>query len=134
MNVRSRDTVHPSPEAVGAIPVFAGLSPAELRLIASWFGVETRDEGALLTQEGTPGYWFYVLVEGTATVMQGDLAIRRLGPGDFFGERAIFELGDRTATVRATSPVVVWNMFGRRFLSLEARFPAVAETIRAKYL
>ena len=133
MNNSSDDIVYPSPEDVATLPLFAGLKPAEIRLIASWFVVEERDAGASLTREGTPGYAFFVLRDGTATVHQGDETIRKLGPGDFFGELAIVGLSDRTATVRATSPVVVWTMFGTRFRNLEAQFPELADTIRTTY-
>jgi ATP-binding cassette subfamily B protein len=134
VNLSSDDIVHPSPEDLAEVPLFAELEAPERRLIASWFVVDEREEGASLTREGKPGYAFYVLRDGTATVVEGDREVRRLGPGDFFGERAIIGLSDRTATVTATSPVVVWTMFGTRFRSLEAQFPALAETIRTAYL
>lgn len=113
--------------------LFADLGPAELDQLASWFVVEERDSGATLTQQGAAGYAFYVLRDGTATVMQGDEEIRRLGPGDFFGERSIVGDGRRTATVKAASPVTVWNMFGTEFRNLEQQFPELAEKIRRAY-
>jgi CRP-like cAMP-binding protein len=113
--------------------LFAELGPAELEQVASWFDVEERDSGATLTQQGASGYAFYVLRDGTATVIQGDEEIRRLGPGDFFGELSIIGDGRRTATVKATSHVTVWNMFGAEFRNLEQHFPELAEKIRTAY-
>jgi CRP-like cAMP-binding protein len=63
-------------------------------------------------------------------VIQGDEEIRQLGPGDFFGELSIVGDGRRTATVKATSPVTVWSMFGTQFRRLEQQFPEVAKRIR----
>jgi CRP-like cAMP-binding protein len=66
-------------------------------------------------------------------VIQGDEELRRLGPGDFFGELSIIGDGRRTATVKATSQVTVWNMFGTEFRNLEQHFPELAEKIRTAY-
>lgn len=125
--------MRPSPEELRSLSLFAELGPAELEQVASWFDVEERDSGATLTQQGASGYAFYVLRDGTATVIQGDEEIRRLGPGDFFGELSIIGDGRRTATVKATSRVTVWNMFGTEFRNLEHHFPELAEKIRTAY-
>lgn len=125
--------MRPVPEDLRSLPLFAELGPAELEQVASWFDVEERDSGATLTQQGASGYAFYVLRDGTATVIQGDEEIRRLGPGDFFGELSIIGDGRRTATVKATSRVTVWNMFGTEFRNLEHHFPELAEKIRTAY-
>ena len=126
--------MRPSPDEVGALLLFAGLEPAELEQLASWFDVEERAAGASLTRQGASGYAFFVLREGTATVIQDDEEIRQLGPGDFFGELSIIGDGHRTATVKATSHVTVWSMFGTRFRSLEQQFPDLAERIRTAYV
>jgi ATP-binding cassette, subfamily B, bacterial HlyB/CyaB len=125
--------VRPSPEELRSVSLFAELGPTELEQVASWFDVEERDSGATLTQQGASGYAFYVLRDGTATVIQGDEEIRRLGPGDFFGELSIIGDGRRTATVKATSNVTVWNMFGTEFRNLEQHFPELAKKIRTAY-
>ena len=125
--------MRPSPEELRSMSLFAELGPAELEQVASWFDVEERDSGATLTQQGASGYAFYVLRDGTATVIQGDEEIRRLGPGDFFGELSIIGDGRRTATVKATSHVTVWNMFGTEFRNLEQHFPELAKKIRTAY-
>ena len=125
--------MRPSPDEVGALSLFAGLEPAELAQLASWFDVEERGTGASLTRQGASGYAFFVLRKGTATVIQDDEEIRQLAPGDFFGELSIIGDGHRTATVKATSHVTVWSMFGTRFRSLEQQFPELAERIRTAY-
>ena len=125
--------MRPSPEELRSMSLFAELGPAELEQVASWFDVEERDSGATLTQQGSSGYAFYVLRDGTATVIQGDEEIRRLGPGDFFGELSIIGDGRRTATVKATSHVTVWSMFGTEFRNLEQHFPGLAKKIRTAY-
>jgi CRP-like cAMP-binding protein len=134
VSLSSDDIVHPSPHDLAELSLFADLKQAELDLLASWFVVDEHAAGASLTREGTPGYTFYVLRDGTATVAQENRTLRELGPGDSFGELAIIGMSDRTATVVATSPVVVWSMFGTRFRKLEELFPALAEKIRTAYV
>jgi CRP-like cAMP-binding protein len=46
-----------------------------------------------------------VIVEGTAEARAGGDKLGDLEPGDFFGEMALIDGGDRTATVIATSPM-----------------------------
>jgi hypothetical protein len=46
--------MRPSPDDLGALSLFAGLEPAELEQLASWFDVEERDAGASLTRQALP--------------------------------------------------------------------------------
>jgi CRP-like cAMP-binding protein len=125
--------VNPSSADLASLPLFADLEAASLDALASWFDVEEREAGALLTREGTAGYAFYLLWDGTAEVFQGDERIRELGPGDFFGAMSIVGDGHRTATVTATSPLTVWSIFGTRFRTLEAEYPDLAQRITTAY-
>ena len=63
-------------------------------------------EGKVLTREGDLGREFFVIVEGDVSVTKGGEEIRRLGPGDFFGEIAlVYESPRRTATVTISAPL-----------------------------
>jgi CRP-like cAMP-binding protein len=126
--------VNPSSAELASLPLFADLDSASCDELAAWFDIEEHDAGARLTREGSAGYAFYVLRDGTASVAQGDQELRKLGPGDFFGELSIVGDGHRTATVTATSPVVLWCMFGTRFRSLEMKYPDLATRIKSAYV
>jgi CRP-like cAMP-binding protein len=126
--------VNPSSADLKSLPLFAELDASSLDELATWFDAEDREAGAYLTREGSAGYAFYILREGSARVVQGDRELRRLGPGDFFGELSIVGEGHRTASVLATSPVTVWCMFGTRFRALEDQFPELAERIRSAHV
>ena len=54
---------------------------------------------------GTPGQTLFVLLEGGARVVRGSRTLRRLGPGDFFGEVAVMDGRPRSASVIAESDV-----------------------------
>ena len=55
--------------------------------------------------EGQPGDDFFVVVDGTAEATVGGDPLGELGPGSFFGEMALIDGGDRSATVRAKTPM-----------------------------
>jgi CPA2 family monovalent cation:H+ antiporter-2 len=110
-------------------PLFAGLDDAELRVLAEWLEVEEAPPGHDFTHEGAAGYAFFVLHEGAAQVIVGGNAVRGLEAGDFFGEISILGGGRQTATVRVTTPAVVWTMFGTRFRQMQQEHPDLAATI-----
>ena len=62
-------------------------------------------EGDELCVEGQPGDDFFVVVDGTAEATVGGDPLGELGPGSFFGEMALIDGGDRSATVRAKTPM-----------------------------
>jgi serine/threonine-protein kinase len=67
--------------------------------------------GAHIVTEGQPGDSAYVILAGTCLVTKQAGArrkvLRRLGPGDVFGETAVLSRTQRTATVEAVDDVVV---------------------------
>jgi serine/threonine-protein kinase len=67
--------------------------------------------GDLVVTEGEPGDAAYVITEGRcrAFKMVGDrkVVLREMGPGDVFGETAIFTAKPRTASVEALEKLVV---------------------------
>jgi CRP/FNR family transcriptional regulator, cyclic AMP receptor protein len=113
------------------VPIFVGLSDAQVAAIASRLEERHVDPGRHLTSEGAGGYFFFVIDSGEARVTKGDDIIATFGPGDFFGEAAIFKTTRRTATVIATSPVTVLAMFGADFAMLSDEIPELKKRIDA---
>ena len=118
-----------SPDELAGISLFDALDDAERAELASWFDSRSFDAGAVLVDEGSAGYSFFVMAEGSAVVTAGETTIRELGPGDFFGEIAILERRRRSATVTATTPSRLLVMFGWDFRSLQESQPAIAARI-----
>ena len=114
------------------IPLFASLSEEQRRDLADRFEVRVVGPGTRLVGEGAAGYSFFVLVEGRATATAGDVVLRSLGQGDFFGEIGLLGNGPRTATVTTTSESTVLVMFGTEFRRLEAELPATAAAVEAE--
>jgi CRP-like cAMP-binding protein len=86
---------------LGNVPLFSGLDPRELETISRTVHERTFDEGDVVAEEGQGGVGFFVIRDGEAKVTVGGNEVRRLGPGDYFGEIALISEGARTATVTA---------------------------------
>lgn len=116
-------------EELGQIPLFASLDDAQRRELASGFSVKTAEAGSHLIGEGSRGYSFFVLLEGTADVSARGATIAQLRPGDFFGEIAIIAGGRRTASVVTTSHARLLVLTADEFRRLGEAHPAIAAQI-----
>ena len=119
-------------DALAKAPLFAALSRQELGELAKATEDLEVEEGKVLTREGDLGREFFVIVEGEVSVTQAGNEIRKLGPGDFFGEIAlIYENARRTATVTASSPLRFFVLTRQSFRSLLEHQPEIEEKVMA---
>lgn len=101
-----------------ATPFFGGLSEASLDLFVSMLGECRFGAGTTIVAEGEPGRSMFIVRSGDLAVSKrGDdgrtIDIARLGPGDFFGEMTLLEMQNRSATVVAESPAVLYELTAR---------------------
>ena len=101
-----------------ATPFFGGLSDASLDLLVSMLVERRFDVGATVVAEGEPGRSMFIVHSGELVVSKlGDagrvIRIVRLEPGDFFGEMTLIEMQNRSATVVAQSPTVLYELTAR---------------------
>jgi CRP/FNR family transcriptional regulator, cyclic AMP receptor protein len=102
-----------------ATPFFGGLSDASIDLLASML-VESRYEaGATLVAEGEPGRSMFVVHTGKLVVSKCAesgrvLRMSVLEAGDFFGEMTLIEMQNRSATVVAESPTVLYELTAQK--------------------
>jgi serine/threonine-protein kinase len=65
--------------------------------------------GSTIVREGEPGDAAYVVLEGQCVAFRDEegeeIELRRMGPGDVFGEMAVFSSKPRSASVRAATDV-----------------------------
>ena len=119
-------------DALAKAPLFAALSRQELGELAKATEDLEVEEGKTLTREGDLGREFFVIVDGDVSVTQDGNEIRRLGPGDFFGEIAlIYDSARRTATVTAASPLRFFVLTRQSFRSLLEHQPEIEEKVMA---
>jgi CRP/FNR family transcriptional regulator, cyclic AMP receptor protein len=116
---------------IGSISVFANLDEHQRECIAGACRELEVDAGTTLTEEGEFGYAMFAVVSGTADVFQEGEHLRTLGPGDVFGEIAVFFGGRRTATVVATTPMRLVMLFNGELWRLEREVPEVAGVLRS---
>jgi CRP-like cAMP-binding protein len=82
--------------------------------------VERRfDAGVTVVAEGEPGRSMFIVHSGQLVVSKrGDserlIDIGRLEPGDFFGEMTLTEMQNRSATVVAEIPTVLYELTARQ--------------------
>ena len=101
-----------------ATPFFGGLSDASLDLLTSMLVERHFDAGVTVVAEGEPGRSMYIVHSGELVVSRlGDsgrvIRLACLQPGDFFGEMTLIEMQNRSATVVAESPTVLYELTAR---------------------
>ena len=113
-------------DLIKGVPLFSAASKAELAQIAGIADQVDLPEGKTLIKEGETGREFFILIDGTADVMQGGSKIRTMGPGDFFGEIALISKAPRSATITTTAPVKALVITDRAFRQLLEHSPQIA--------
>ncbi len=101
-----------------ATPFFGGLSDASLDLLTSMLVERRFDAGATVVVEGEPGRSMFIVHTGELVVGKlGDsgrmIRIAGFDPGDFFGEMTLIEMQNRSATVIAERPTVLYELTAR---------------------
>ena len=105
------------------IPLLAELPADRLDELAAVCTEIEVEAGATLIQEGDFGYAMFAIVAGTADVVKDGERVRRMQPGDVFGEIAILSGGRRTATVVARTAMTLITVMNRGRLAVAARCP-----------
>jgi CRP-like cAMP-binding protein len=114
--------------AVAGVPLFAKLARRQVREIARYAELAAFVPGDVVLQSGARGDFFFVVLEGEAELREEGRA-RRLRPGDYFGERALLEEANHSATVVATDELHVMRLPRRIFLRLVQHSPSIAFAI-----
>lgn len=101
-----------------ATPFFGGLSDASLDLLISMLVERRVDAGVTVVAEGEPGRSMFVVHSGALAVDKRGgsgrvIRMAGLGPGDFFGEMTLIEMQNRSATVVAERPTVLYELTAR---------------------
>jgi CRP-like cAMP-binding protein len=80
-------------------------------------------------REGAFDAQMYFIVEGNVRVMKEDVPISVLGPGEFFGEIAVFDGERRSASVVADGPVHLLRLDRQDLFEVMDEHPAIAVAI-----
>src|SRR5579864_6253107 len=118
-------------ELLGRVPVFSTLERGDLERIAQVAVPRQFEPGQTVFREGDASDTCYVVREGHARAVRshGDgrtITLATFGPGDIFGELAMFEDERRSATVEAIEPTSVVGVLGPDMRRLMGEHPAIA--------
>ncbi|XP_050664462.1 cAMP-dependent protein kinase type I regulatory subunit isoform X2 [Leptidea sinapis] len=114
-------------EFLSRVSILESLEKWERLTVADALEPASFNDGEIIVRQGEPGNDFYIIVEGTAVVLQqragpgagssGGEAVEvgRLGPSDYFGEIALLLDRPRAATVRAAGPLKCVKLDRARF-------------------
>jgi pyruvate,water dikinase len=97
-------------EAVKQVPLFANLSSSEVEQVRSVFKERRFSEGEVVTKEGSGGAAFFLIESGEASVSVRGTPRGSLSAGDYFGEIALIDGGERAATVTAATDLVCYGL------------------------
>jgi CRP-like cAMP-binding protein len=116
----------PPVELLQRVPLFSELDRRELERLARSFKERSYSAGDTVAAEGAGGVGFFVIADGQARVsVHGDQR-GTLGPGDYFGELALIDQGERTATVTAESDLRCFGLTPWEFRPLVETNAAIA--------
>ena len=121
-----------SEDVLTQLPLLEGLEGDVKQLVARSFVPVAYAFGETVVTAGDAADAYYVIAEGSARVLIEDAAgdevsLNRLGPGDAFGEAALLEDSPRSATVRASSPLVVLRLDRGVFLAAVELHPTLRD-------
>jgi NADH dehydrogenase len=90
--------------------------------------------GQEIVRQGDPGTRFYIVQTGRVEVVrktpQREEVLRTLGPGQYFGEVALLETSERTATVRAVEDTAVLSITRKDFRALVEHLPVLERAVK----
>lgn len=117
-------------ETLRAVPIFRGLDPRRLKLIAFTSQRLSFRTGDVMFRQGNDSDCAYVVLDGSAEVVldtpSGPLVVSRIGSHSIVGEMGVITGAPRSATVMALTEVTVLRLPKDHFLSLLEEFPQLA--------
>ncbi len=116
------------------IQIFSDLKINELAAIAAITKEIHHEEGDVVIREGDLGDSFYLVIDGEVAVLKAyheadEVLLARMGPGEYFGEMALFEAKPRSATVKTLKSSLFLFLDKEEFEDLVEEYPKIALNI-----
>ena len=127
---RSREAL----ESLRAIPLFASVKDDDLAMIADLLIERRFPKHKTIVEEGLPGDYMYVLLEGRVQVSKlsddgREKILHFLEAGDFVGEMSLLDNAPRSASVRALTDTRILALSRADFLNVMRRSPDLAMAV-----
>jgi hypothetical protein len=112
------------------VPLFAALSPGDLKQVAAIAQEEAFSDGVTIASEGEEGDMMFIIVSGEVRVLttrhQQEVEIARRKAGEYVGEMALISKGPRSATLTSVGNVRALSIDQKSFESLLRDRPDVS--------
>ncbi|HZH04025.1 MAG TPA: cyclic nucleotide-binding domain-containing protein [Myxococcaceae bacterium] len=120
-------------ELLASVDLFATLSKAESAALAAQVVPRSFGTGERIVEAGQPGQTFYLVASGEVVVHVGNTEqeLKRLGPGNYFGEMSLLTGEPRTATVTAAEDSVLLELNREVMARLFNSHPRFAKQVSA---
>jgi CRP/FNR family transcriptional regulator, cyclic AMP receptor protein len=113
-------------DVLAAVPLFSEMSKRQLRSVADRAKIVRYGPDRTILAEGGSGVGsMFVLLDGAARIVRGGRTVRRIGPGDVFGELSILDGRPRSASVVTVSDVVTARLSRPSFLDIVRSDPNI---------
>ena len=124
-------TAEESVELLGSVPVFETLAPEDLLHVVDVAVPRRFEAGVVVFREGDASDTCYIVRSGHARAVREhvdgrQIALARFGPGDIFGELAMFDDERRSATVEALDELHAVAVLGADMRRLLREHPDIA--------
>jgi len=127
MPARAEDTA----ALLAGVPAFAELGPEELAAVAAVAMPRSFPAGEAVFREGDASRTCYIVRRGRARAIREhvdgrEITLATFGPGEIFGELAMFDDERRSATVEAVDALEVLAILGADMRRLMREYPDIA--------
>lgn len=109
--------------ALSKSDLFSSLRDGQLRKVAQRGELLQAAQDEVILSEGDPSGAFFLVLSGTASVRSGDAVVSDVAPTDVLGEMGVLLGRPRTATVVASSPMVLLKFDAAVFDAMFERIP-----------
>ncbi len=111
-------------------PYFQTLNESELEEVFTYFKPKKVGAGAILIEQGAPSEELFLVLHGHCEAYKNGKSIRRIGPGDFFGEIGLIRNIPRTAQVKAIQESGLLICQKNDFEELKNCFPKLKKALK----
>jgi diguanylate cyclase (GGDEF)-like protein len=123
-----------SPSLLRKVGILSNLDREELGILQEFLEEAECSQGETVFHQGEEGRDLYIVSDGHVAIRVktpdgADVDVAELGPGDFFGEMAIFEDASRSATCVMVDGGRLYRLRKSDFFSLMDRHPQTATKI-----
>lgn len=109
------------------VPIFAHVSARHVRKIAALGTIARFEPGSTIVRIGQQGDAFYVVLDGKGSVVRRrGLPNAPIAAGGYFGEMALFDSAQRSATVVADTEMTCLRLSRTAFLKILRDEPSVS--------